>query len=120
MLQCRCGAELRRIHRTFAERFRYMAVFECKECGADHSIPQPYYHHFGPYCRCPLCGTYRLSRLRERDRIDRMNRSFLNLWKFLIGGRLVHCRFCRMQFYDRRPLASEATPTPTGEMAKNS
>jgi hypothetical protein len=24
------------------------------------------------------------------------------------GGRLYHCRYCRVQFYDTRPLAQDA------------
>jgi hypothetical protein len=26
----------------------------------------------------------------------------------VFGGRLYHCRYCRAQFYDRRPLAEES------------
>ena len=62
----------------------------------------------GPACRCPICGSYRVSKLRSPDRIDRFHRGFLNLVERFAGsGQLYHCRWCRLQFYDRRPLAAE-------------
>jgi hypothetical protein len=112
MTKCsQCGGKLRRVHRTLLERFQYLAIYECLECDLDTFVPRPYQHHLGPYSRCPHCGTLRLSRLKQRDRIDRMHRGFLNVLERLAGGKLIHCRFCRLQFYDRRPLAAEA-PTP--------
>jgi len=101
---------MRRVHRTFLEHFQYLGIYECKECGKENSVPRPFQHHLGPHSRCPRCGTLRLSRLKEPDRIDRMHGGFLNLLERLAGGgKLIHCRFCRLQFYDRRPLASETS-----------
>ena len=74
-------------------------------------MPHRYQFHLGPECRCPRCGTYRVTKLRERDKIDRMSDGFLNLLERMWGGRLYHCCFCRVQFFDRRPLASRV---PTG------
>jgi hypothetical protein len=56
-------------------------------------------------------------KLKHPDRIDRMHTGFLNLVERLAGkGKLFHCRWCRLQFYDRRPLAeagkSAADPVP--------
>ena len=46
-------------------------------------------------------------RLKQRDKIDRMQGGFLNLLERVAGkGRLFHCRWCRLQFFDRRPLAA--------------
>jgi len=116
MIKCNeCGSKLRRVHRTFRERFQYLAIFKCDTCQTEAFAPHPYSYHQGPHCRCPRCGTYRLSRLKERDRIDRMQTGLFNLVKRLAGGRLVHCRICRLQFYDRRILASEA-PAPQQQM----
>jgi hypothetical protein len=51
-------------------------------------------------------------RLKERDRIDRLHTGLLNMLERLAGGnRLHHCRWCRIQFFDRRKLASEM-PAP--------
>jgi DNA-directed RNA polymerase subunit RPC12/RpoP len=109
MLRCnQCGGKLRRVHRTFVEHFQYLAIYECRECETETFVPRPYRHHLGPHCRCPLCGTQRLSRLQGPDRIDRMHDGLLNrLERLAGGGRLLHCCFCRVQFYDRRPLAPE-------------
>jgi hypothetical protein len=115
MVKCgQCGGKLRRVHRTFFERFNYMAIYECPKCEREEFVPRRFRYHLGPVCRCPVCGTLRVVRLKERDRIDRLLSGFLNLLERLAGGsRLYHCRWCRMQFYDRRKLASEiATPNP--------
>ena len=112
MLRCgQCGGRLRRVHRTFLERFSYMAIYECQVCLHEESVLHRYRYHLGPECRCPRCGTFRLVRLKERDRIDPLQTGVLNLAERLAGGRLYHCRFCRLQFYDRRPLASGESPT---------
>jgi hypothetical protein len=108
MRKCgQCGGRLRRVHRTFWERFRYMAIFECKDCEHEEVVPRRYLYHFGPPCRCPKCGTLRVVRLKERDRIDPLNHGFLNLMERLAGGKLFHCRYCRIQFFDRRKLSGE-------------
>ena len=108
----KCGARMKRVHRTFLERFRYMAIYECRNCDLEESAPRRYTYHFGENCRCPKCGTFRITKLKERDKIDRMHTGFLNLMERLVGGQLYHCRFCRLQFFDRRsklePKAAEA------------
>ena len=117
MTKCsRCGGKLRRVHRTLLERFLYLAIYECPDCDIETFVPRPYQHHFGPHSRCPHCGTLRLIRLKQRDRIDRMHGGFLNALERIAGGKLVHCRFCRLQFYDRRPLATEAPTAGEQEM----
>ena len=102
-----CGAKLRRVHRNILERFQYLALYECRECAIEAPVPRPYTYHLGLQCRCPKCGTYRLTRLKERDRIDGMHGGFLNFLKRIAGGNLMHCPFCRLQFYDRRILTPE-------------
>jgi hypothetical protein len=57
-----------------------------------------------------MCGSFRVARLKQRDRIDKMHSGFLNLVEKIAGkSRLYHCRWCRLQFYDRRPLAAAKT-----------
>lgn len=109
MLKCsQCGGRLRRVHRSFLERFRYAAIYYCKSCDTEEYVPRIFQYRFGPYARCPRCGTYRLSRLKEPDKIDAMHTGFVNFMERMTGGRLFHCRYCRVQFYDRRPRASES------------
>ena len=113
MVKCgQCGGELRRVHRTFFEHLNYMAVYECPKCRRREFASRRFRYHLGPACRCPLCGTYTVVRLKERDRIDRIHSGFLIWLKRLAGGsRLYHCRWCRIQFFDRRKLVSEiSTP----------
>jgi len=108
MLKCsQCGGRLRRVHRTLFEHFRYAAIYYCKSCDSEEYVPRLFQYRFGPYARCPQCGTYRLSKLRAPDKIDGMQTGLINLLERLHGGRLFHCRYCRVQFYDRRPRASE-------------
>jgi len=102
-----------------------MAIYECPKCEREEFVPRRFRYHFGPACRCPVCGTYRVSKLRSPDRIDRFHSGFLNLLERLAGGsHLYHCRWCRLQFYDRRPLstdlsrgegAPERVESPAGE-----
>jgi DNA-directed RNA polymerase subunit RPC12/RpoP len=110
-----CGGRLRRVHRSFWERFQYLAIYACKECRTEEYVTYPYRLHFGPHARCPKCGTHRLSKLREPDRIDPMHASPLNWFERLAGGRLFHCRYCRIQFYDRRQLFAEGPAAPPRE-----
>ena len=116
MVRCdQCGKSLRRIHRTFFERFTYMAIYECRDCDREQAYGRRYTYHFGPHCRCPECGTLRVTRLKAPDRIDRRKTGFLNYLEKLFGGKLLHCRYCRVQFYDRRIPASEDTAGTTQE-----
>jgi hypothetical protein len=97
-----CGGRLKRVHRNFLERFQYMAIYECRQCDSEELVPRRFTYHLGPGCRCPRCGTYRVSKLKERDKIDPMDWGPLNWLERLAGGSLHYCCFCRLQFYDRR------------------
>jgi DNA-directed RNA polymerase subunit RPC12/RpoP len=106
MRKCKsCNGKLKRVHRTFLERFVYMAIYECPKCETEEFSPRRYTYHLGEHARCPRCGSYRPTKLRERDKIDKMQFGLLNVAERMAGGRLYHCCFCRLQFYDRRPLA---------------
>ena len=97
---CECGGRLKRIHRTFREKFLYMAIFRCTECGAVTNRPRRFMFYFAEWTRCPLCGTTRLNRLAGPDGIDHMCWNLFNLVHKRFGIRLYHCRYCRIQFYD--------------------
>lgn len=96
-----------RVHRTFLQRVQYSHVYRCAQCSAEMGVPLPYQHHFGAHCLCPRCGTSQVHRLTVRDPLDPMQKGLVNLWKRVAGGKLIYCRFCRLQFYDRRPLARD-------------
>lgn len=112
MLKCgQCGGRVRRVHRTFAERFSYMAIYACKECEHEEYLPRRYRYHFGPSARCPRCGTFRVVKLKEPDKIDPSYGGFLDFLERLAGGKLFHCRYCRIQFHDRRQMATDPNST---------
>ena len=104
-----CGKRMRRVHRTLWERFNYLAVFECRECDKEYYFPRTHMMHLGKFARCPKCGTFRISRLRDLDPIDPMRKGIYNLMEKMAGGQLFHCRFCRIQFYDRRRTRTEVS-----------
>jgi hypothetical protein len=116
MTNCsQCGGHLHRIHRTFAERFSYMAIYECRECKDISCTPRRFRYHLGKHPRCPKCGTLRITKLKQRDQIDPMTGSPLSLLSRIFGGVLYHCRFCRLQFYDRRGPVAEKSLAPPAE-----
>jgi uncharacterized protein with PIN domain len=112
-----CGGKLRRIHRTLIERLSYLGIFQCCVCEREQHLARPYRLHLGPHARCPQCGTVRLKRLGEPDVVDRVRGGLWNLLERLSHGNLYHCRFCRLQFYDRRPMASRPSEPPTASEA---
>jgi hypothetical protein len=117
--RCRlCNRTMRRVHRTLLEHVSYMAVYACKECEREEFVPRRFTYHLGNACRCPRCGTPKVVRLKERDHIDPMHNGLLSFLERLAGGRLFHCRYCRLQFYDRRNLGAElATAAPAEDVA---
>jgi hypothetical protein len=110
MRKCdKCGGHLRRVHRTFLERFSYLAIYSCRDCHTEAFMPRQFRLHLdGIQPRCPKCATFRVTKLKVPDKIDPMHTGLYNLLERMAGGRLYHCRYCRMQFYDRRRLPSEA------------
>ena len=113
MMNCaHCGGRLRRIHRTFFERFSYLGIYQCRRCERVQYFPRHYRFHLGPSARCPRCGTYRITKLKGPDKIDPMASGLLNWLERRAGGHLHHCCFCRVQFYARRGLAAEAPHPP--------
>jgi hypothetical protein len=83
-------------------------MYECGQCHTRKPEPRWYALFLGDYPRCPRCGTYRLTRLGTRDKIDPMEKGLVNFVQFLCGSDLYHCRYCRVQFYDaRKPVAPE-------------
>jgi DNA-directed RNA polymerase subunit RPC12/RpoP len=90
----------------------YVAMYECGTCHTRKPDPRWYALYLGDYPRCPRCGTYRLTRLATRDKIDQMQKGLVNWAQFLWGADLYHCRYCRVQFYDvRKPVAPEVRAT---------
>ena len=115
-----CGGRLRRIHRTFLQRFSYLAIFECSDCHEISNTPRRFKLHLGEFCRCPRCGTFRVTKLKKRDQIDPMEGGLLHLLERMASSQIYHCRYCRVQFYDRRPAAPDSGPLANGSGAAKS
>ena len=113
----RCGGRLGRVHRTLFERLSYLAVYECSGCKEEQVVLRPWRYHLGPRSRCPVCGSYRITKLKAPDKIDPMKSGFFNLVERMAKGKLYHCHFCRLQFYDRRESPSENNPVAEGHNA---
>jgi len=110
---------LQRVHRTLGEKFLYEAMYECLQCHLRKPEPRWYALYLGDYPRCPRCGTYRLTKLATRDKIDPMNTGMVNFMQYLWRGDLYHCRYCRVQFYDiRKPVAPEVKATATAAQTR--
>jgi len=86
-----------------------MAIYQCQTCKQEQVVLRRWRYHFGHGPRCPQCGSYKITKLRAPDRIDPMRAGLLNLIERLGHGKLYHCRFCRVQFYDRREPAPSET-----------
>jgi hypothetical protein len=60
-----------------------------------------------------------VSRRLAPDKIDPVIRSISSVVQGLLGGRLYHCNYCRIQFYDLRhsmksgPTKSDSSADPT-------
>jgi hypothetical protein len=59
--------------------------------------------HLARFAKCPKCRYQDITPLRRVDKIDKMRGGIFNCIHRLFGGRLYHCWFCRLQFYDFRP-----------------
>jgi hypothetical protein len=113
-----CDGRMRRVRRTLAETMLYVAMYECHQCHMRRPEPRWYALYLGDYPRCPSCGTYRLTRLVARDKVEQMQKDFFNLVQYLWGANLYHCCYCRLQFYDvRKPVAPQSQGTVCVEPA---
>lgn len=105
---CRlCGERLLRVRRTFAEKLLYERVYECTRCGQKEKTGGWLLIDRNPHAVCPSCGTAQLVARTTIDPIDRVYRSPRAFMKRILGGALYSCRYCRLQFYDRRPLQAK-------------
>ena len=92
-----------------------MAIYECRKCEKEQYAPRRFRYHLGPSCRCPICGTYRVVRLKAPDKIDRKHGGFLNLVERLAGqGPDVSLPLVPAAIFDRRPLADRRPHRPDG------
>jgi len=107
-MQCqKCGAVMSRSHRRGIERLIFAQAFRCSSCNARKGLSF-IDAGFGESVSCPRCGNGVPDRRSKPDKVDSMRHSPINLIHWMLGGRLYHCVFCRLQFYDIRALKSSA------------
>ncbi len=56
--------------------------------------------YFASETFCPFCGTHKLHRLAEPDRIDPLRWNLFSFTRWIFHPYIYHCRYCRIQFYD--------------------
>ena len=122
-MQCpKCDGTLTRSHRRGPERFIFSHTFRCRDCSYRVRESHLQTGLFGKFAECPRCGNIAPDKRKKPDRVDSMLHSPLRFLHWLMGGQLYHCVFCRLQFYDRRPLRPrvskpETRPEPARDTA---
>jgi hypothetical protein len=97
-----CNDSLTRTHRRLWEKPIYSVVFKCRACESRIGAKREFFHYFGGHAKCPRCGTEEVKQRSTLDRIDRLVKTPISVFQALTGGKLYHCLFCRIQFYDLR------------------
>ena len=108
-MQCpKCSGVLVRSHRRGIEKLIFSQAYRCKGC--NHRKCESYLMTglFDKYACCPRCGNPVPDRRSRRDKVDSMLHTPLRMLHWMLGGKLYHCVFCRLQFYDIRPIKSAA------------
>lgn len=110
--QCpQCGCKLLRTHRKWWEKIFWVAAMRCSSC--EHRLlvsSRDLQFAGGSWVRCPKCGTTQVTRIRDADVVDPMHAHWRNTVRRLLKGKLYHCRFCRIQFYDLRKRVLPGSP----------
>lgn len=103
MPECpKCGEKISRTHRSFWEKPIYSIVFCCRSCNYRVGAKQDFFRQFSWNTLCPRCGNMDVEKRKTRDKIDKLIHSPLSVLNSLLGGKLYHCVFCRIQYYDIR------------------
>ena len=97
-----CNDALARTHRRLWEKPIYSVVFKCRACDSRVGAKRNLFQYFGGHAKCPRCGTEEIKQRSKPDRIDRLVKTPISVFQSLTGGKLYHCLFCRIQFYDLR------------------
>jgi hypothetical protein len=101
---------IERVHRTFFERFSYLAVYECWDCKAKEFGPHLYTYHLGEQARCPKCGTYRAIRLAAPDKINSIDDRPAQLPEAAVRGQALLLSFLPRSVF--RPPAARIDDSP--------
>jgi hypothetical protein len=94
------------------ERLTFRKVLRCAACRyRARQLRVPFESEltfvFSRHTRCIRCGSARVRRLSDRDRIDSMSSHPLSLLLALTFAPIHHCSPCRLQYRDWRGVARE-------------
>jgi hypothetical protein len=103
-----------RRHRRTIERLIFSQTYRCRRCHTRINKGHINIGLFEPFASCPKCGNTAPDKRGKRDKVDPMATGPIRFLHWLFGGRLYHCVFCRLQFYDIRKLmpVPEKFPDP--------
>jgi hypothetical protein len=115
-----CGSQrFFRRRRRLPERVYCAEIYQCKECGCRERVRYwQHWHWASRTVRCPLCGNGDVKRLARRDGIDRMYKNPLSYLQRLAGAPIYHCQWCRLQFHDLRPRATNLDKREPAEVVE--
>lgn len=103
----RCGKIYSRKSRGFFQRIFCSAAFHCEHCGTNRYYYRAGFALFQWYAYCPECHNFELTRLRRKDKIDKMSLNPFRFLLWILRFPLYYCTFCRFQFGDWHPLHPE-------------
>ena len=106
---------LARVHRSLVGRAMFRKVLACSACGyRARTWRLPFEKTatfvFARHSRCIRCGSYRVKRLRGRDRIDSRSTHPISVLLSLTLAPFYHCNPCRLQYHDWRPVQPSEQP----------
>lgn len=108
----KCGGGMTRRHRKWYQRFVYKQVLQCHKCGTEAPVPREFTLKPTAVVQCPRCHTRKVSRRIAPDKIDPVVKNLSSVVQGLLGGRLYHCNYCRIQFYDLRHTTKLSNQDP--------
>jgi hypothetical protein len=124
-MQCpKCRGVLIRSHRRGPEKLIFSQAYRCKDCNRRTCCSYLSTGVFDKYASCPRCGNPVPDRRSRKDKVDSMLHTPLRMLHWMFGGKLYHCIFCRLQFYDARsvktanPDAGSAPQEAAGRASK--
>jgi DNA-directed RNA polymerase subunit RPC12/RpoP len=101
------------------DRVRYLEAYRCHDCGTRYHVSIASRISLSRFAKCPKCRYQDIRPMKRIDKVDSMRRGVFNFAHKILGGQLYHCWFCRLQFYDFRPLRKEKNQAQAESWNKN-
>jgi len=104
-----CGAYSSRVHRTALEKLLYSNVFRCERCGKRTRRPHRLLglnlaFYYSTHTRCIRCASFDVRRSAKLDLVDLVSKHPASLLQRLLFAPINRCFYCRLQYFDWRPL----------------